>query len=87
MLVAPDSSVSMAEEIELDDADMVCSTSPEPETYYGKFHGYREEFAVSNNFINIRNISCFIASYILDTYFNTNYIFSRYKFLEMKLKI
>ncbi|KAH0954434.1 hypothetical protein HN011_010042 [Eciton burchellii] len=34
MLVAPDSSVSMAEEIELDDSDMVCSTSPEPEIYY-----------------------------------------------------
>jgi len=42
MLVAPDSSVSMAEEIELDDRDMVCSTSPEPEMYYGKFRGYRE---------------------------------------------
>ncbi|EFN63619.1 BarH-like 1 homeobox protein [Camponotus floridanus] len=35
MLVAPDSSMSMAEEIELDDTDMVCSTSPEPEMYYG----------------------------------------------------
>lgn len=34
MLVAPDSSMSMAEEIELDDADIVCSTSPEPEMYY-----------------------------------------------------
>ncbi|XP_011263218.1 homeobox protein MSH-D [Camponotus floridanus] len=34
MLVAPDSSMSMAEEIELDDTDMVCSTSPEPEMYY-----------------------------------------------------
>ncbi|KYN06343.1 PREDICTED: homeobox protein ceh-19-like [Cyphomyrmex costatus] len=34
MLVAPDSSMSMAEEIELDDTDMVCSTSPEPELYY-----------------------------------------------------
>ncbi|XP_014480196.1 PREDICTED: homeobox protein ceh-19-like [Dinoponera quadriceps] len=34
ILVAPDSSMSMAEEIELDDTDMVCSTSPEPEMYY-----------------------------------------------------
>ncbi|XP_012527163.1 homeobox protein ceh-19 [Monomorium pharaonis] len=34
MLVAPDSSMSMAEEIELDDTDIVCSTSPEPEMYY-----------------------------------------------------
>lgn len=34
MLVAPDSSMSMAEEIELDDTDMVCSTSLEPEIYY-----------------------------------------------------
>ncbi|TGZ47704.1 UBX domain-containing protein 4 [Temnothorax longispinosus] len=34
MVVAPDSSMSMAEEIELDDTDMVCSTSPEPEMYY-----------------------------------------------------
>ncbi|KAG5319694.1 BARH1 protein, partial [Pseudoatta argentina] len=34
MLVAPDSSMSMAEEIELDDTDMVGSTSPEPEMYY-----------------------------------------------------
>ncbi|XP_012229584.2 homeobox protein ceh-2 [Linepithema humile] len=34
MLVAPDSSMSMAEEIELDDTDMICSTSPEPEMYY-----------------------------------------------------
>ncbi|XP_072752288.1 uncharacterized protein [Anoplolepis gracilipes] len=34
VLVAPDSSMSMAEEIELDDTDMVCSTSPEPEMYY-----------------------------------------------------
>ncbi|KAI4500478.1 hypothetical protein M0802_004440 [Mischocyttarus mexicanus] len=34
ILVTPDSSVSMAEEIELDDSDMVCSTSPEPEMYY-----------------------------------------------------
>ncbi|XP_020279906.1 homeobox protein ceh-2-like [Pseudomyrmex gracilis] len=34
MLVAPDSSMSMTEEIELDDTDMVCSTSPEPEMYY-----------------------------------------------------
>ncbi|KAL0118986.1 hypothetical protein PUN28_009548 [Cardiocondyla obscurior] len=34
MVVAPDSSMSMAEEIELDDVDMVCSTSPEPEMYY-----------------------------------------------------
>ncbi|EFN79395.1 BarH-like 1 homeobox protein, partial [Harpegnathos saltator] len=34
MLVAPDSSMSIAEEIELDDADMVCSTSPEPDMYY-----------------------------------------------------
>ncbi|OAD61147.1 BarH-like 1 homeobox protein [Eufriesea mexicana] len=34
-LVAPDSSVSMTEEIEFDDADMVCSTSPEPEMCYG----------------------------------------------------
>ncbi|KYN16967.1 PREDICTED: homeobox protein ceh-19-like [Trachymyrmex cornetzi] len=34
MLVAPDSSMSMAEEIELDDTDIVCSTSPEPEIYY-----------------------------------------------------
>ncbi|XP_017766659.1 PREDICTED: homeobox protein ceh-19-like isoform X1 [Eufriesea mexicana] len=33
-LVAPDSSVSMTEEIEFDDADMVCSTSPEPEMCY-----------------------------------------------------
>lgn len=38
MLVAPDSSMSMAEEIELDDSNMVCSTSPEPEMYYGEFH-------------------------------------------------
>lgn len=38
MLVAPDSSISMAEEIELDDTDMVGSTSPEPEIYYGEFH-------------------------------------------------
>ncbi|XP_014606977.1 PREDICTED: homeobox protein ceh-30-like [Polistes canadensis] len=35
ILVSPDSSVSMAEEIELDDTDMVCSTSPEPEMCYG----------------------------------------------------
>ncbi|KOC65590.1 BarH-like 1 homeobox protein [Habropoda laboriosa] len=34
-LVAPDSSMSMAEEIEFDDADMVCSTSPEAEMCYG----------------------------------------------------
>ncbi|XP_015177006.1 PREDICTED: barH-like 1 homeobox protein [Polistes dominula] len=34
ILVSPDSSVSMAEEIELDDTDMVCSTSPEPEMCY-----------------------------------------------------
>ncbi|XP_032682456.1 homeobox protein MSH-D-like isoform X2 [Odontomachus brunneus] len=34
VLVAPDSSMLMAEEIELDDTDMVCSTSPEPEMYY-----------------------------------------------------
>ncbi|KAL2749419.1 homeobox protein MSH-D-like [Vespula maculifrons] len=34
ILVTPDSSVSMAEEIELDDTDMVCSTSPEPEMCY-----------------------------------------------------
>ncbi|KYQ52919.1 BarH-like 1 homeobox protein [Trachymyrmex zeteki] len=34
MLVVPDSSMSMTEEIELDDTDMVCSTSPEPEIYY-----------------------------------------------------
>ncbi|KAK2585624.1 hypothetical protein KPH14_010249 [Odynerus spinipes] len=34
ILVTPDSSVSMAEEIELDDSDMVCSTSPEPEMCY-----------------------------------------------------
>jgi len=38
MLVAPDSSMSMAEEIELDDTDMVCSTSPESEMYYGEYH-------------------------------------------------
>jgi len=37
MLVAPDSSMSMAEEIELDDTDMVCSTSLEPEMYYGEY--------------------------------------------------
>ncbi|XP_035727758.1 homeobox protein ceh-30-like [Vespa mandarinia] len=34
IVVTPDSSVSMAEEIELDDTDMVCSTSPEPEMCY-----------------------------------------------------
>ncbi|CAL1685766.1 unnamed protein product [Lasius platythorax] len=34
MLVAPDSSMSMTEEIELDDTDIVYSTSPEPEMYY-----------------------------------------------------
>ncbi|KAL2713333.1 homeobox protein MSH-D-like [Vespula squamosa] len=34
ILVTPDSSVSMAEEIELDDTDVVCSTSPEPEMCY-----------------------------------------------------
>ncbi|XP_076754577.1 uncharacterized protein LOC143425560 [Xylocopa sonorina] len=33
-LVAPDSSMSVAEEIEFDDADIVCSTSPEPEMCY-----------------------------------------------------
>ncbi|KAG6802557.1 homeobox protein ceh-19 [Apis mellifera caucasica] len=33
-LVAPDSSVSMIEEMEFEDADMVCSTSPEPEMCY-----------------------------------------------------
>lgn len=38
MLVAPDSSMSMAEEIELDDTDIVYSTSPEPEMYYGEFN-------------------------------------------------
>lgn len=37
ILVTPDSSVSMAEEIELDDTDMVCSTSPEPEMCYGMY--------------------------------------------------
>ncbi|KAG7188746.1 hypothetical protein KM043_008366 [Ampulex compressa] len=34
ILVAPDSSMSMTEELELDDTDMVCSTSPEPEMCY-----------------------------------------------------
>ncbi|XP_043257320.1 homeobox protein ceh-19-like [Colletes gigas] len=33
-LVAPDSSMSVAEEAEFDDSDMVCSTSPEPEMCY-----------------------------------------------------
>ncbi|XP_026673567.1 homeobox protein ceh-19 isoform X2 [Ceratina calcarata] len=33
-LVVPDSSMSMIEEIEFDDADVVCSTSPEPEMCY-----------------------------------------------------
>nr|XP_033334857.1 homeobox protein ceh-19 [Megalopta genalis] len=33
-LVAPDSSMIMVEDIEFDDADMVCSTSPEPEMCY-----------------------------------------------------
>lgn len=37
ILVTPDSSVSMAEEIELDDTDMICSTSPEPEMCYGMY--------------------------------------------------
>ncbi|XP_053986866.1 homeobox protein ceh-19-like [Hylaeus volcanicus] len=33
-LVAPDSSMSMAEEAEFDDSDIVCSTTPEPEMCY-----------------------------------------------------
>ena len=37
-MVAPDSSVSMIEEMEFEDADMVCSTSPEPEMCYGKLN-------------------------------------------------
>jgi len=47
MLVAPDSSMSMAEEIELDDTDMVCSTSLEPEMYYGEY--IIRSIAFSNN--------------------------------------
>lgn len=36
--------MSMAEEIELDDTDMVCSTSPEPEIYYGELISIIEFF-------------------------------------------
>lgn len=48
-MVAPDSSMSMIEEIEFDDADMVCSTSPEPEMCYGKLNRIVKIFFITIN--------------------------------------
>lgn len=37
LTVAPDSSMSLTDENELEDSEIACSTSPEPDISYGKF--------------------------------------------------